>query len=240
MINSTACSTRSFRTVKPSRTPSALPGRLTISVFLRTPASPRESAARGKFGKALIRSASAIPRASLSRMARVASGVTSRSVRLVPQVVSIKSARLPSAHSLRMEAVRPVSSGTRRARPESVAAFLGPAHDQIAGAIGPLAAAAGVGDRENGQSERHTRQYGLLARQEHDPTIIRGLEKLKSLGDSLSRGFCRKQDQRAPFFPLSRPFPDPYLIPICRLSRHGKHCLGDTDRCRPSSEIIFL
>ena len=47
---STACSTRSSSTASPSRTPPGLPGRLTISVRPRTPAVPRESAARGNRG----------------------------------------------------------------------------------------------------------------------------------------------------------------------------------------------
>jgi hypothetical protein len=59
-----------------------------------------------------MRSASAIPGASLSRMARVASGVTSRAVRPVPPVVRITSTRFPSDHSARREAMRAVSSGT--------------------------------------------------------------------------------------------------------------------------------
>ena len=47
---STACSTMPFSTSSPSRTPPGLPGRLTIRVLPRTPATPRDKAARGKRG----------------------------------------------------------------------------------------------------------------------------------------------------------------------------------------------
>ena len=48
LTSSTACSTSLASTSSPSRTPPGLPGRLMIRVFSRTPAVPRERAARGK------------------------------------------------------------------------------------------------------------------------------------------------------------------------------------------------
>ena len=64
-----------------SRTPLVEPGRLTMSVRPRTPATPRLSAARGKVAPVTARSRSAMPGASRSITARVASGVTSRGLR---------------------------------------------------------------------------------------------------------------------------------------------------------------
>ena len=75
----------------------ASPGRFTISVRSRDPATPRDSAARGNASMHVTRSRSAIPSASRSSTARVASGVLSRGERPVPPVVSTRSARVAVA-----------------------------------------------------------------------------------------------------------------------------------------------
>ena len=62
-----------------------------MRVLPRVPASPRESQARGNLGAATPRSASAIPGASRSNTASVASGVTSRAVSPVPPVDVVRS-----------------------------------------------------------------------------------------------------------------------------------------------------
>ena len=93
-----------------------------------------------------------MPGASLSSTARVASGVTSRAVRPVPPVVRIRSAASPSAQAASAAAIRSVSSGTRRAVGEGVAAVRGPGRDRVARGVGALAAVAGVGDGEDGYS----------------------------------------------------------------------------------------
>ena len=99
-----------------SSTALALPGRLTISVRLHIPAAARLSMARGVTCIERARIASAMPGASRSMTARVASGVTSRSEKPVPPVVAT-SARPRSAHSCISFASASSSSGkiTRRA-----------------------------------------------------------------------------------------------------------------------------
>ena len=82
-----------------SRTAFGLPGRLTISVLPRMPLTARESMARGVMVMLWARIASAMPGASLSSTARVASGVTSRGAKPVPPVVKMTSAPNPSASS---------------------------------------------------------------------------------------------------------------------------------------------
>ncbi|HEY6208101.1 MAG TPA: hypothetical protein VIW28_03525, partial [Gemmatimonadales bacterium] len=79
-----------------------------ISVFPRVPALPRDSQARGNPGPDAARMASAIPWASRSRIAAVASGVTSRSVRPVPPVVSTTSTSPESAQRASLPAMRSV------------------------------------------------------------------------------------------------------------------------------------
>ena len=102
------------RPAPPSRPslPRASPGRFTISVLPRVPATPRDSHARGKSGADRARSASAIPGACRSSTAVVASGVTSRAARPVPPVVRITSTSPESAQRDSFPAMRPVSSGT--------------------------------------------------------------------------------------------------------------------------------
>ena len=80
-----------------SRQPCGLPGRLTISVRPRMPLTPRESMACGVLASEAARIASAMPGASRSRTASVASGVTSREVRPVPPVVRIRFTAVASA-----------------------------------------------------------------------------------------------------------------------------------------------
>src|SRR5262249_45450864 len=86
--SSSACLSAGRRTAKPSRQPPGEPGRLTIIVAPRRPASPRESRACGVRSRASARIASATPGASRSSTAAVASGVTSRGANPVPPVVS--------------------------------------------------------------------------------------------------------------------------------------------------------
>src|ERR1051326_2310614 len=71
-----------------SLTALGLPGRVIINVRPRGPATPRESMPKGVCWRLAIRIASAMPGASRSIMASVASGVTSRGARPVPPVVS--------------------------------------------------------------------------------------------------------------------------------------------------------
>src|SRR5258705_3586798 len=101
-----------------SRTPLVEPGRLTMSVRPRTPAMPRLSAARGKLSPVTARNRSAMPGASRSSAARVASGVTSRGLSPVPPVVSTRSATSPShqATSWRAMGTTPSLTTVRAAR----------------------------------------------------------------------------------------------------------------------------
>ena len=68
-----------------------LPGKLMISVRLRMPATARESIQLAVCGREAARIASAIPGASRSITARVASGVTSSGEKPVPPVVRTRS-----------------------------------------------------------------------------------------------------------------------------------------------------
>jgi hypothetical protein len=76
------------------------PGRFTIKVFPRTPAVARDKIAVGTFENESARIASPKPGNSFSRIARVASGVTSRIAGPVPPVVTI------SAQSLSHKSVK--------------------------------------------------------------------------------------------------------------------------------------
>ena len=76
------------------------------------PATPRDSQARGNAPAAPARSASAMPGAARSRIAVVASGVTSRAVSPVPPVVRIASTSPESAQRTSFPAIRSGSSGT--------------------------------------------------------------------------------------------------------------------------------
>jgi len=76
-----------------STAPRGLPGKLTISVVPRTPATARERSARGFFARPLSRIRSPIPGSSLLQTREVASGVTSRGPIPVPPVVRISSTR---------------------------------------------------------------------------------------------------------------------------------------------------
>src|SRR4051812_43732218 len=97
----------------PSATPPVEPGRLTISVRPATPARPRESTEVGTCSAPCRRTASAMPGASRSSTARVASGVTSVGDSPVPPVVRTTSA--PDATASRNASVRASrSSGSTR------------------------------------------------------------------------------------------------------------------------------
>ena len=156
----TACSIIGSIAASPSRTPLVDPGRLMMSVRARTPASPRESAARGKVVSESNRMRSAIPGASRSSTARVASGVRSRGARPVPPVVSTRSATSPSHQATSCAAMAVTSSATRARAPavECRPRLRGPGGDRIARAIArrfakpSLAARAGVADREDRDS----------------------------------------------------------------------------------------
>ena len=130
-------------------TPPGEPGRLTMRVFLRVPAKPRDSAARGNESSDSRRMRSAMPGASRSSTARVASGVTSRGARPVPPVVSTRSAASPSHHAVSAETIWVVSSGTSCAIGDGVAAGRRPLAASVARGVGALALGAGVGDRED-------------------------------------------------------------------------------------------
>src|SRR5579883_2073745 len=95
-----------------SLTALGLPGRLTIRVRPRTPATPRESMPKGVCFRLSARMASAMPGASRSITARVASGVTSRGARPVPPVVRIKLRRCSSHHARSVDSICERSSGT--------------------------------------------------------------------------------------------------------------------------------
>src|SRR6185436_3426702 len=112
-ITATAWSTIGSSAASPSVTPPVEPGRLTMSVFLRVPLSPRLNADRGNDAIVITRIRSAIPGASRSSTARVASGVTSRSLSPVPPVVITRSAASRSHHATRELMMSDVSSGTR-------------------------------------------------------------------------------------------------------------------------------
>src|SRR5271157_560106 len=84
-----------------SRAPRTLPGRFTISLPLRTPATLRESAAVRVDFRPSARINSARPGTSFSRTARVASGVTSRGASPVPPVVKTASQSSASVQASR-------------------------------------------------------------------------------------------------------------------------------------------
>jgi hypothetical protein len=78
-------------TPKVSSIARGLPGKFTISVPPAIPVTPRDSMAIGVWRSEVARIASAIPGASRSITARVASGVKSSGVKPVPPVVKISS-----------------------------------------------------------------------------------------------------------------------------------------------------
>src|SRR5712692_4592980 len=94
-----------------STAPRGLPGRLMSRVFSCTPATARESTARGVFLRPTSRMSSAKPGSSLVQTAEVASGVTSRGPMPVPPVVRIKSSSPASARVTRRERSVASSSG---------------------------------------------------------------------------------------------------------------------------------
>jgi len=86
-------------------------GRFTTIVFPRMPATLRESSARRVFSAPAARMCSGSPGMSRSRIAAVASGVTSRGPNPVPPVVRIRSASFESAVSFRTASIAARSSG---------------------------------------------------------------------------------------------------------------------------------
>ena len=129
----TACGRTGATASRPSTAPRGEPGRLTMSVRPRTPATWRESIAAGSAARPAARIASASPGTSRSTTSRVASGVTSRGERPVPPVVRTRSAPLSaSSRSAAASASRSsgrqdeatISTGARRRR--TAAATAGP------------------------------------------------------------------------------------------------------------------
>src|SRR2546421_1545780 len=94
-----------------SLTALGLPGRLMIRVWPRVPATPRESMPKGVCCRLMARIASAIPGASRSMTAFVASGVTSRGAKPVPPVVRMRLRCCSSLHSHKVDSMRGRSSG---------------------------------------------------------------------------------------------------------------------------------
>ncbi len=112
-----------------------------MSVLLRVPEMPRDSAARGEESIDVRRIRSEIPCASRSSTARVASGVTSRSLRPVPPVVSTRSALVGVAPvDVSVDDLRRVV-GHEGARRDVVAAGYCPCLDRcVTGRVSALAA----------------------------------------------------------------------------------------------------
>ena len=94
-----------------SRAALGLPGRFTMRVRPRMPATSRERQARGVIAIEAARMASGMPGAMRSHTATVASGVTSRGEKPVPPVVRT-SATSAAATSVSMRSMTPCSSGT--------------------------------------------------------------------------------------------------------------------------------
>jgi len=94
-----------------SRAPRGLPGRFTIRVFFRTPATTRDNAARGVLFTPAARINSPSPGTSVSITDRVASGVTSRGPRPVPPEVNTASQSPVSVHVISRFRIRSNSSG---------------------------------------------------------------------------------------------------------------------------------
>ena len=111
------CSSGSSTASRFSHAPFGLPGRLTIRLFPRMPAAARDRHAFGviRIDDALI--ASGIPGASLPHTAIVASGVTSRSAKPVPPVVTISAIFSSSAAQMSAFSMRSRSSGTSTISP---------------------------------------------------------------------------------------------------------------------------
>src|SRR6266487_3389343 len=107
----TACGNTGRIHSRHSLTALGLPGRLIISVRPRVPATPRESIPKGVCCRLTARIASAIPGASRSITAFVASGVTSRGARPVPPVVRIRLTFFSSLHSRNVASISSRSSG---------------------------------------------------------------------------------------------------------------------------------
>ena len=106
LTSSIACCRIGRTTSRHSRAPLGLPGRFTMSVAPRAPATARLSMANGVFASVSRRIASAIPGAWRSRTASVASGVVSVGLRPVP----------PAVRSGRGVARRPSGAGSPRWR----------------------------------------------------------------------------------------------------------------------------
>src|SRR5690242_18068084 len=138
-----------------SRTPLGDPGRLTISVRPRVPLTPRDSAARGNDVRLSTRSRSAIPGASRSSTAWVASGVTSRAL------------------------------GHEPPRRQLVAARRQPAYDRFTGGVFPLAPRAGIGDGENGYAHGLTGGSPACRRASSPPSPARASREYRSRASCL-------------------------------------------------------
>ena len=107
-----ACGNKSAMASNDSRAPRGLPGRLTIKVRPRTPATARDKTARGVFLRPSARINSAIPGKSFWQAWVVASGVESRGPIPVPPVVRIKSAAPLSASEMRRSRIAAGSSAS--------------------------------------------------------------------------------------------------------------------------------
>ena len=94
-----------------STAPRGLPGKLTISARPRTPATPRDSAARGFFFRPYSRITSGIPGSNFWQASVVASGVESLGPIPVPPVVRTSSAAPPSASETSFSRMDTGSSG---------------------------------------------------------------------------------------------------------------------------------
>src|SRR5271166_1598802 len=110
-----------------------LPGKLTISVRPRIPATPLESIQWRVCSREPARSASAIPGASRSITARLASGVRSLGAKPVPPVVRIRSQRSESAQWQRRASITSRVSGS-----SSTPATSAPIASANSASFGPL------------------------------------------------------------------------------------------------------
>src|SRR5467141_3579856 len=111
----TACGNKCATASSDSTAPLGLPGKFTMSVFVRTAAVPRESTAVGVCSRPLRRISSEIPGTIRSATACVASGVLSRGPIPVPPVVKRTSTRPESASSRNCSRIFAGSSDTRNA-----------------------------------------------------------------------------------------------------------------------------
>src|SRR6266850_1849975 len=111
----TACGNKCATASSDSTAPLGLPGKFTMSVFVRTAAVPRESTAVGVCSRPLRRISSEIPGTIRSATACVDSGVLSRGPIPVPPVVKRTSTRPESASSRNCSRIFAGSSDTRNA-----------------------------------------------------------------------------------------------------------------------------